>query len=204
MYFYFGKCGWPALLLDGSGVILRANPAAVKTFGPVLEGEAPLLSAIWSAENGLTPEQFSRSGSIRRRARRRSNFSSRAAASGRVFNASDLLLQQWTGKQFCLPGGAGGRRGGGRKKPRRRPSALKQKLDCALQLARTVSLDFNNALTSVLGHTSLLLGKAEPGHPWRHSLMEVEKSAERAAEIANELAAFSRQEMDAPARRRAI
>ena len=39
---------------------------------------------------------------------------------------------------------------------------LKQKLDCALQLARTVSLDFNNALTIVLGHTSLLLGKAEP------------------------------------------
>src|ERR1700685_1708300 len=41
---------------------------------------------------------------------------------------------------------------------------LKQKLDCALQLARTVSLDFNNALTGILGHTSLLLGKAEAGH----------------------------------------
>jgi CheY-like chemotaxis protein len=73
---------------------------------------------------------------------------------------------------------------------------LKQKLDCALQLARTISLDFNNALTSVLGHTSLLLSKAEPGHPWRHSLMEVEKSAARAAEIANELAVFSRQEKE--------
>ena len=64
---------------------------------------------------------------------------------------------------------------------------LKQKLECALQLARSVSLDFNNALTSILGHTSLLLSKAEAGHPWRHSLMEVEKSASRAAEIANEL-----------------
>jgi len=52
---------------------------------------------------------------------------------------------------------------------------LKQKLECALQLARSVSLDFNNALTSILGHTSLLLSKAEAGHPWRHSLMEVEK-----------------------------
>lgn len=73
---------------------------------------------------------------------------------------------------------------------------LKQKLDCALQLARTVSLDFNNALTSVLGHTSLLLSKAEAGHPWRMSLMEVEKSAARAAEIANELQMFSRQEKE--------
>ena len=41
-------------------------------------------------------------------------------------------------------------------------AALKQKLECVLQLARTVSLDFNNALTGVLAHTSLLLGKAEP------------------------------------------
>src|SRR4029077_5297351 len=73
---------------------------------------------------------------------------------------------------------------------------LKQKLDCALQLARSVSLDFNNALTGILGHTSLLLGKAEAGHPWRHSLMEVEKSASRGAEIANELATFSRQEKE--------
>jgi CheY-like chemotaxis protein len=73
---------------------------------------------------------------------------------------------------------------------------LKQKLDCALQLARTVSLDFNNALTGVLGHASLLLGKAEAGHPWRHSLLEMEKAAGRAAEIANELALFSRQEKE--------
>src|SRR5271170_97258 len=73
---------------------------------------------------------------------------------------------------------------------------LKQKLDCALQLARTVSLDFNNALTSILGHVSFLLSKAEAGHPWRHSLMEIEKSAERAAEVAHELQTFSRQEKE--------
>jgi CheY-like chemotaxis protein len=59
-----------------------------------------------------------------------------------------------------------------------------------------VSLDFNNALTGVLAHTSLLLGKAEPDHPWRRSLLEVEKSAARAAEIASELALFSRQEKE--------
>ena len=74
--------------------------------------------------------------------------------------------------------------------------ALKQKLDCALQLARTVALDFNNALTSILGHTSLILSKMEPNHPWRESLMEVEKSAAKAAEIANDLGTFSRQEKE--------
>jgi len=72
----------------------------------------------------------------------------------------------------------------------------KQKLECALQLARTVSLDFNNALTSILGHTSLLLSLIETDNPWRNSLMEVEKSAAKAAEIANDLGAFSRQEKE--------
>jgi nitrogen-specific signal transduction histidine kinase len=75
-------------------------------------------------------------------------------------------------------------------------SAHKQKLDCALQLARTVSLDFNNALTSILGHVSLLLSRAEADHPWRKSLIEIEKSAARAAEISNDLALFSLQEKD--------
>jgi nitrogen-specific signal transduction histidine kinase len=75
--------------------------------------------------------------------------------------------------------------------------AQKQKLECALQLARTVALDFNNALTSILGHTSLVLSKMEPNHPWRGSLIEVEKSAAKAAEIANDLGTFSRQEKEA-------
>jgi two-component system cell cycle sensor histidine kinase/response regulator CckA len=77
--------------------------------------------------------------------------------------------------------------------------AHKQKLDCAMQLIRTVALDFNNALTSILGHTSLLLSKTDPNNPMRSSLVEIEKSAERAAEVANDLAAFSRQDKDAKA-----
>jgi nitrogen-specific signal transduction histidine kinase len=75
-------------------------------------------------------------------------------------------------------------------------AAHKQKLDCALQLARTVALDFNNALTGILGHTSFVLGKMEPSNPWRDALLEVEKSAVRAAEIASDLGAFSRQDKE--------
>ena len=77
--------------------------------------------------------------------------------------------------------------------------AQKQKLDCAMQLIRTVALDFNNALTSILGHASLLLSKIDAKNPLRSSLVEIEKSAERAAEVANDLAAFSRQDKDAKA-----
>src|SRR5260370_25915637 len=77
--------------------------------------------------------------------------------------------------------------------------AQKQKLDCALRLARTVSLDFNNALTAILGHTSLLLSRFDSDHPWRSGLIEIEKSAARAAEIASDLGTFSRQDKVVPA-----
>jgi CheY-like chemotaxis protein len=69
--------------------------------------------------------------------------------------------------------------------------AHKQKLDCALHLTRTVALDFNNALTTILGHATFTLGQMEATHPWKVSLTEIEKSAEKASEIANQLALFS-------------
>src|SRR5690242_13378008 len=56
--FQLENAGWPALLLDGATTICRANPAAVRLFGPTLEGGAPLLAAIWSAENSTSAEQF--------------------------------------------------------------------------------------------------------------------------------------------------
>ena len=191
---------WPVLLVNSSGAILRANPAAVKAFGSTLEGEMPL-SAIWASENGPMAEQFilqwdnspSPPGPLK--------FCMKDGAV-RPFLTSICTLTDGPEKLFvfqlfpnAVPAAA----------PTAPPSAKesstevlvqKQKLDCALQLARTVSLDFNNALTSILGHTSLLLTKAEANHPWRRSLMEVEKSAARAAEIANDLGTFSRADKD--------
>ncbi len=72
----------------------------------------------------------------------------------------------------------------------------KQKLDCAMQLTRTVALDFNNALTTILGHASYVLGRMETSNPWRFSLGEIEKASERASEIAHDLGVFSLEEKD--------
>jgi two-component system cell cycle sensor histidine kinase/response regulator CckA len=198
--FALENAAWPVLLLDGTGIILRASPAAVKVFGSVLEGEAPRLSALWATENGTTAEQFlaqwerspTPTVSVRLRIKGGSVITS---------NASLCSFNKDEQKSFVLqlpPDAAGSA-----EEPKS-PSAesglvQKQKLECALQLARTVSLDFNNALTTILGHTSLLLSQMEPNHPWRNSLMEVEKSAAKAGEIANDLGAFSRQEKEARA-----
>ena len=202
---------WPALLLNAGGAVLRTNTAATNTFGVALAGEAPPLSAIWSPENGQKPEEFF--------ARWEKSPTVTADLKFRVANGATMKFtaaictfnsegRKWFVLQL-LPAAAPGSAtapevsavahapGETKTAPDAGGVMLKQKLECALQLARSVSLDFNNALTSILGHTSLLLSKAEAGHPWRHSLMEVEKSAARAAEIANELSVFSRQEKEA-------
>ena len=205
------SAAWPALLLNAGGAVLRSNAAGTNTFGVALAGEAPPLSAIWSPENGQKPEEFF--------ARWEKSPTVTADLKFRVANGATIKFtaaictfnsegRKWFVLQL-LPAAAPGPAtapevsaiahapGETKTAPDAGGAMLKQKLECALQLARSVSLDFNNALTSILGHTSLLLSKAEAGHPWRHSLMEVEKSASRAAEIANELSVFSRQEKEA-------
>jgi signal transduction histidine kinase len=195
------SAGWPALLLNAGSVVLRANAVATATFGTALAGEAPGLSAIWSPENSGAPEDFftrweqSPVPAMELKLRPANGAMTKFTVAVCAFSrdGSKWYVLQLLPAVEPAPAGAHDEAKGA---PDTSGAVLKQKLDCALQLARTVSLDFNNALTSVLGHTSLLLSKAEAGHPWRRSLMEVEKSAEHAAEIANELQTFSRQEKE--------
>jgi len=196
--FALESAGWPALLVDGASIICRANPAAMSLFGAALAGEAPRLAAVWSPDNSSPADRFlaqwERSAAPMAPLKFRSQGGQPVgfltsiytfAKDGQKYFVLQLLRESASaGAEAKPPGGEAG-------------LAQKQKLDCALQLARTVALDFNNALTSILGHTSLVLSKMEPNHPWRASLIEVEKSAAKAAEIANDLGTFSRQEKEA-------
>jgi signal transduction histidine kinase len=209
--FLLQNANWPCLLVHIHGKVLRANRAAIRAFGSGIEREDGNLGMIWSPQNRDSAQHFL-------------NLPPSAEPAPLKFHLKSGLpggfvvqLCMSAGQEICLlqlfkeppvesaasvnkavapkvaapAASAAG--------PAGMDAALahKQKLDCALQLARSVALDFNNALTSILGHASLLLGKAESGHPWRNSLVEIEKSAAKAAEIANDLAAFSRQEKDA-------
>jgi nitrogen-specific signal transduction histidine kinase len=196
---------WPVFFVEETGVIRRANPAAGQLFGPVLEEGSCLLSTIWAPENEIAADKFLARPQGAASAPLDLHFRVKNGVS-RAFSAYICPASREGSKGHCfqlLPPRetttpAGERLAPAPPSPSPMDSGLaqKQKLDCALQLARTVSLDFNNALTSILGHTSLLLAKSASDNPWRGSLVEIEKSASRAAEIANDLAAFSRQDKD--------
>lgn len=187
-FFLFDQAKWPVLLVEGTGRISKANPAAAQVFGAGIGGGSALLSSLWSKDNSTTAEKFlgnPATGEINLKFRLNAHTErmySTAVTYGTKGGERSFIFQlmREAGSAQSVEAGL----------------AHKQKLDCALQLARSVALDFNNALTSILGHTSLILTRANADHPWRPSLVEIEKSAAKAAETANDLASFSRQEKD--------
>ncbi len=189
---------WPALLVDEQGFILQANQAAQSIFGAPLTPGTSQLATIWAGENSMDAQTFLKraregpSGPVLEPLKFRLVGGVLANYLAALCPAESLDSRRWVLQLLADKTGAGTTA-----QTVADPAHLQQKLDCMLQLAQTVSLDFNNALTGILAHTSLLLGKAEAGHPWRTSLGEVQKSAARAAEIAGDLAHFSRQDKKA-------
>ena len=199
--FALDNASWPALLVDAEGTVLMHNAAAKTLFGPELDDPADL-TAIWSPANETPPVDYLAWWEKAQPCPVNLKFRPPGGAD-RKFSVTIARFANEDGKWFVLqlltlpePPAPKTPEIPAELHQATGDAALRQKLECVLQLARTVSLDFNNALTGVLAHTSLILGKTDPNHPWRRSLLEVEKSASRAAEIATELALFSRQEKE--------
>lgn len=220
------NAAWPAFVVETAGTIRHANQAAVGFFGPKLEGETPSLAALWAesgetaeqflarwerSATAVIPMRYRGKGGVvmqfdtlicpTRDVQRRYVFQLLDGKPAAGAAAADLMALESavpvSPEPVGMPASPAPSSASGA--PRVGTETMvqhKQKLDCALHLARTVALDFNNALTSVLGHVSLLLSQAGREHPWRASLVEVEKAAHRAAEITHQLAAFSRPEKD--------
>jgi two-component system cell cycle sensor histidine kinase/response regulator CckA len=214
------NAGWPALLVDATGAIRAVSMGAKNVFGQIILTRPSLAQSVWSKENEQTPEEFfalydemaEHPFELRFKGRDGSTCTYQTHVCMTFHEGEELFLMQIfrtspleekAGGQALVPAAppkaAEPARGNETSTVMEASLAQKQKLDCAMQLIRTVALDFNNALTSIMGHASLLLGRLENKHPHRSSLVEIEKSAQKAAEIAHDLAAFSRQERDARA-----
>jgi signal transduction histidine kinase/ActR/RegA family two-component response regulator/PAS domain-containing protein len=194
--FLLQEADWPAVILRKNGEVVRGNRAAVRAFGTAIEKPGTRLGIIWSPENKDTLAQFlslpAPTVPPRIKIRLKSGMPAVYLVQMTVIAGEEACLLQFL-KEPAAGGAATAGPGGALAES---STAQRQKLECALQLARSVALDFNNALTSILGHTSLLLSKTDPSHPWRSSLVEIEKSADKAAEVASDLASFSLQEKD--------
>ena len=73
-----------------------------------------------------------------------------------------------------------------------------QKMESVGRLAGGVAHDFNNMLGVIIGHTELALGKISPDHPIFKNLNEIQKAAQRSADLTHQLLAFARKETVVP------
>ena len=70
-----------------------------------------------------------------------------------------------------------------------------QKVEAVGQLAGGVAHDFNNILTAILGYCQLTMFRMAEADPLRANLEEINKAAERAAGLTQQLLAFSRRQI---------
>jgi signal transduction histidine kinase len=73
-----------------------------------------------------------------------------------------------------------------------------QKMESIGKLAGGVAHDFNNMLYAILGHAEMALGKVAPSHPVHDDLLEIQKAANRSADLTRQLLAFARKQIIAP------
>ena len=65
-------------------------------------------------------------------------------------------------------------------------------------MAGGVAHDFNNMLAVILGHAELAMCQGDPASPLHAHLIEINKAAERSAELTQQLLAFARKQTVAP------
>lgn len=65
-----------------------------------------------------------------------------------------------------------------------------QSMEVLSRLSAAIAHNFNNFLTVILGYAQLLLDGAPKDHPWRDSLLEISRTADRALAVTGKLLAF--------------
>lgn len=73
-----------------------------------------------------------------------------------------------------------------------------QKMESVGRLAGGVAHDFNNMLAVILGHTELLMEDLPFDSPFLRNMEEIQKSAQRSAELTRQLLAFARKQNASP------
>jgi PAS domain S-box-containing protein len=73
-----------------------------------------------------------------------------------------------------------------------------QKMEAVGRLAGGVAHDFNNMLSVILGHAEMVLNKMDDTQPLHRNLCEIQKAAQRSADLTRQLLAFARKQTIVP------
>ncbi len=73
-----------------------------------------------------------------------------------------------------------------------------QKMEAVGRLAGGVAHDFNNMLSVIFGNAELALSQVDPSRPLHENLLEIQRAAQRSADLTRQLLAFARKQTVSP------
>jgi len=189
----FFDAGDAMLILDDSRLVLEANPSACALFGVaadgitgesldrLLVGGQDELRAAWRELMAL--------GEARREHRVRSRADGQEGV--RLVECS-YRARVHGQRHLCIARDITNRR----LIEERLTQA--EKIESVGRLAGGIAHDFNNLLTAILGYAELLMGRYAENDPDRADLEEIQKAGQRAADLTQQLLAFSRKQVLLP------
>ena len=178
----------PALLLDRSGTLLAANAALRRTWGEadwVGRNARDLPEALSAAWRSAADQVFAGRGQIRFEEERDGQHyftclspvtDSQGGVAGVAIFSLDLTERRKLEEQLRQA----------------------QKMEAIGKLCGGVAHDFNNILTVVQGHISLLATTADLPPDVKDAVLEIGQAAERATQLTRQLLAFSRRQVIRP------
>ena len=167
------------LVVDSDGVVCFANRGAEEMFGlptSSLVGQKLLMPLVAGDQSELRPHNLI------------------AQADPSVVVETHVVDTQWNGAPACLAS----LRDVTDRRSLQAQLLQAQKMGVVGRLAGGVSHDFNNLLTAMMGNLDLLRAEVGPDHAAAEPVDAIAEAVDRAAGVARQLLAFSRQQVVAP------
>ncbi len=178
--------------VDGNKVYTWANPAGVAFFGDdvvrkeagdFFEGEQNTYQAVQPLFNGAEEVIYVESWQRRKDGKKRLLAwwckvlkDENGRAMGAMSSARDITDQRLLEDQFIQA----------------------QKMESVGRLAGGVAHDFNNMLGVIIGHTEMAMEQVDSAQPVHEDLLEIQKAAQRSADLTRQLLAFARRQTVSP------
>jgi two-component system sensor histidine kinase EvgS len=184
-----------AILIARNGIILFANPRVSDLMGiPDIEITGRPFETLIHPEDRDKVARYHISRMRGEEVPMRYEFRAVSGSGDTLWFQNNVVITTWEGERATLSF----LRDVTRQRKLEDQLAQSRKMEAIGRLAGGIAHDFNNLLSVIIGYSHLILSRLGEDEPFRKDLSEIQKAADRAADLTRQLLAFSRRQLLQP------